>query len=152
MWLGLCVGPTCGEMVIRSSREDEEELRIADFLAVQTPRRYQKPWIRLFRRVTALAGMAPLRSSEAPCFSCEESDLVMQIPLMGVDRLHDAVLCLMCGAVRVRCTAVDWGGPCNIYGGVDWLGPDEAVTLLRRGIRSLEAREQSDDSFGWSLE
>jgi hypothetical protein len=152
MWLGLCIGPSCGEIALHVSRDDDEKPELRHFLGVQSPKPYVKPWIRLFRRVTALPSLLPLQSAEAPCWSCEQVDLVMRIPLSGVQRLYDAGLCLCCGAVTVRCMPVDGGSPANLYGGIDWDGPDEAVVLLRHGIRTLEAREQSDDPFGWSLE
>jgi hypothetical protein len=148
MWLGLCIGLDCGEIALRVSQPGDGEPELHHFLGVQSPRPHVKPWIRLFRRLTALPALLPLRSTDAPCWSCDETDLVMAVPLSGAQRLWDAGLCLRCGAVMVRCMPVDGGSPSNVYGGVDWETPDEAVLLLRHGIRTLEHGGQADDAFG----
>ncbi len=76
----------------------------------------------------------------------------MRIPFEGAERLFDGALCLLCGAVTVRCMPMDGGGPTNIYGGVDWERPDEAVLLLRRGLSSLaQAAENGDSDWPVSL-
>jgi hypothetical protein len=146
MWAGICIGLDCGHIHIEASSDPEREFDLSDFLGV-SPTPYVKPWVRQFRRLTSCPELLPLKSSEAPCWSCEEADLVMRIPLSGIERLYDAGLCLFCGAVIVRCMPMDRSGPTNVYGGVDWTTPDEAVVLLRRGIASIETGPPDQDTW-----
>jgi hypothetical protein len=142
MWLGLCIGLGCGEIAIHVSQDSDHQPTLRDFLGVHSPQPYVKPWLRLFRRLSALPALLPLRSAEAPCWSCGKVDLVMGIPLSGMARLADASLCLLCGAVTVR--RMREGGGSTILHGIDWATPDQAVALLRQAIAALESARSTD--------
>ena len=148
--LALCQNPDCGVITTALADGIQPEQQLAScLLGPITPRRYLKPWMRLYFRTTAWGFI--WRPYHEVCPDCA-SEVTVQLGLSpSIERQTDPyeiVLCLTCGATGMAW----WLGERTAIaiGGNEWNEPSTAVLILKHVLqeRAVMAREKR----GWDFQ
>ncbi len=140
--LALCQNPDCGVVTTVAPNDSPKDALAVCLLGPVAPRRYVKPWLRLYFR-TAARGFV-WRPCREVCADCT-GEVTVQLGLPPLIQRHNdpyqVLMCLTCGA-----TGVAWwlgGERISIaIDGSDWNESSNAALILKR---VLEERAASGD-------
>jgi hypothetical protein len=145
--LALCRNPDCGVVTTASPEGIQPEHGLAAcLLGPVPPRRYLKPWLRLYFRTAAWGFI--WRPCPEVCPDCT-GEITVQLRLPPLTERHNdpyqVLMCLTCGALGLA-----WwlGGERTAIAidGREWSEPSTAVLILRRVLEERAARTRE----GWT--